>query len=54
MVEKEKLEEKIDECIGLERAAQRAVNDLDSKGLFVEPEIKKKIWQCSKRRAATS
>ncbi len=43
MVEKEKLEEKIGECIGLERAAQQAVNDLDSKGLLSEPEIKKKI-----------
>ena len=43
MAEKEKLEEKIGECIGLERAAQQAVQDLDSKGLLGEPEIKKKI-----------
>jgi hypothetical protein len=48
MVEKEKLEEKIGECIGLERAAQQAVQELDSKGLLGEPEIKKKIMAMQK------
>lgn len=33
---KEKLEEQIGECLGLERAAQKAVEDLNSKGLLSE------------------
>jgi len=42
MVEKEVLEETIGECLGLERAAQKAVEELDSKGLLKE-EIKSKM-----------
>jgi hypothetical protein len=34
MVEIEKLQEKIGEALGLEMAAQKAVNELDSKGLL--------------------
>jgi hypothetical protein len=34
MVEKEKLEEQIGECLGLERAAQKAVDELEAKGLL--------------------
>jgi ferritin-like metal-binding protein YciE len=33
---KEKLEEQIGECLGLERAAQKAVEELNSKGLLAE------------------
>jgi ferritin-like metal-binding protein YciE len=33
-VEKEKIEEKIGECLGLERAAQQAVEELNAKGLL--------------------
>lgn len=47
-MEKEKLEEKIGECIGLERAAQQAVQELDSKGLLSEPAIKKKMMAMQK------
>ncbi|HVX02393.1 MAG TPA: hypothetical protein VHA09_04500 [Nitrososphaera sp.] len=36
MVEKGVIEETIGECLGLERAAQRAVEELDSKGLINE------------------
>jgi hypothetical protein len=42
MVEKQVLEETIGECLGLERAAQQAVQELDSKGLLKE-EAKGKI-----------
>jgi len=42
MVSKEVLEETIGECLGLERAAQKAVEELDSKGLL-KAEIKSKI-----------
>lgn len=42
-VEKEKLEEKIGECLGLERAAQKAVQEFESRGMLDRPEIKKKI-----------
>lgn len=42
MVDKEILQETIGECLGLERAAQKAVDELDSKGLL-KPEFKKKI-----------
>ena len=35
-MEKEVLEETIGECLGLERAAQQAVEELDSKGLLNE------------------
>lgn len=40
---KEKLEEKIGECLGLERAAQQAVKDLSEKGLLDRPGLKTKI-----------
>lgn len=40
---KEKLEEQIGECLGLERAAQKAVEELDSKGLLDKPGLKTKI-----------
>lgn len=42
MVSKEVLEETIGECLGLERAAQKAVEELDSKGLLNE-EVKTKV-----------
>ena len=42
MSDKETLEETIGECLGLERAAQKAVDELDSKGLL-KPEAKKRI-----------
>lgn len=42
MVDKETLEETIGECLGLERAAQKAVDELDSKRLL-KPEAKKRI-----------
>ena len=37
------MEEKIGECLGLERAAQKAVEELESRGLLDEPAIKAKI-----------
>lgn len=40
---KEKLEEQIGECLGLERAAQKAVEELESKGLLEKQEIKSKM-----------
>jgi ferritin-like metal-binding protein YciE len=43
MVEKEKLEEQIGECLGLERAAQKAVDELEAKGLLGEPGLKTKL-----------
>jgi hypothetical protein len=43
MVEKEKLEEQIGECLGLERAAQQAVEELTAKGLFDEGGLKQKL-----------
>jgi hypothetical protein len=39
----EKIEVQIGECLGLERAAQKAVEELDSKGLFDKPGLKAKI-----------
>lgn len=45
---KEKLEEQIGECIGLERAAQQAVHELDAKGLL-EADVKKKINSMKKQ-----
>jgi rubrerythrin len=47
MVEKEVFEETIGECLGLERAAQKAVEELDSKGLLKE-EVKTKIMGMQK------
>lgn len=43
MVEKEKLEEQIGEVLGLEMAAQKAVEELSSKGLLDEGGIKTKL-----------
>src|SRR5574338_584406 len=43
MIDKEKLEEQIGECLGLERAAQKAVDELDAKGLLEERGVKSKI-----------
>lgn len=40
---KEKLEEQIGECVGLERAAQKAVEELEAKGLLDKQEIRTKI-----------
>ena len=47
MTDKETLQETIGECLGLERAAQRAVDELDSKGLL-KPEAKKRIMGMQK------
>jgi len=41
MVEKELIEQKIGEAIGLEKAAQKAVEELKSKGLLKEEHEKK-------------
>jgi ferritin-like metal-binding protein YciE len=40
---KEKLEEQMGECLGLERAAQKAVDELESRGLLEKPGLKSKI-----------
>ena len=40
---KEKLEEQIGECLGLERAAQQAVEELAAKGLLEKPGLKAKL-----------
>ena len=42
MADKEMIEEKIGEALGLEKAAQKAVDQLDSRGLL-EPEHMKKL-----------
>jgi hypothetical protein len=42
MVSKQVLEETLGECLGLERAAQQAVQEMDAKGLLPE-ELKKKL-----------
>jgi ferritin-like metal-binding protein YciE len=41
MADKEMIEEKIGEAIGLEKAAQKAVEDLDSRGLLKPEQMKK-------------
>jgi ferritin-like metal-binding protein YciE len=41
MADKEMIEEKIGEALGLEKAAQKAVEDLDSRGLLKPDQIKK-------------
>jgi hypothetical protein len=43
MVEKEKLEEQIGEVLGLEMAAQKAVEELSAKGLLEKREVKGKL-----------
>lgn len=45
---KEKLEEQIGECLGLERAAQQAVSELNSKGLLDKASLKSKIARMQK------
>ncbi len=45
---KEKLEEQIGECLGLERAAQKAVEELASQGLLDKEEIKGKLEEMKK------
>ena len=45
MVEKEKLEEQIGEVLGLEIAAQKAVEELSSKGLLDKGGLKGKLQQ---------
>jgi rubrerythrin len=47
-VEKEKIEEKIGECLGLERAAQQAIEELDVKGLLDKRGLKTKIQRIKK------
>ena len=47
MSDKETLEETIGECLGLERSAQKAVDELDSKGLL-KPQAKKRIMGMQK------
>ena len=42
MADKEMIEEKIGEALGLEKAAQKAVDELDSRGLL-KPEHMKKL-----------
>lgn len=42
MADQEMIQEKIGEALGLEKAAQKAVEDLDSRGLL-KPEQKKKL-----------
>jgi ferritin-like metal-binding protein YciE len=48
MVEKEKLEEQIGEVLGLEMAAQKAVEELSSKGLLDERGLKGKLHDMQK------
>jgi ferritin-like metal-binding protein YciE len=45
---KDKLEEQIGECLGLERAAQQAVEEIESKGLLDKPGLKGKIMRMQK------
>jgi hypothetical protein len=53
MVEKEKLEEQIGEVLGLEMAAQKAVEELSSKGLLDERGLKVNFRACRKRLETT-
>jgi hypothetical protein len=41
MADQEMIQEKIGEAIGLEKAAQKAVQELDSKGLLNPEQMKK-------------
>ena len=49
MVELQKLEQKIGEALGLEKAAQAAVEGLSSKGLLDEGEMKDKLQNMKKQ-----
>ena len=51
MANKEMIEEKIGEALGLEKAAQKAVDELDSRGLL-KPEHMKKLSKM-KQEAST-
>ena len=46
--EKNTIEEKIGECLGLEKAAQKAVDKLNEKGLLDDYNIKKKLTAMQK------
>ena len=48
MIDNEMIEEKIGEVLGLEMAAQKAVEQLISKGLLDKPEIKQQIDEIRK------
>ena len=48
MVEKERLEEQIGEVLGLEMAAQKAVEELSEKGLFEKGGLKSKLQSMKK------
>jgi len=48
MAEKEKLEEQIGEVLGLEMAAQKAVEDLSAKGLLEKGGLKSKLQSMKK------
>ena len=52
MADKEMIEEKIGEALGLEKAAQKAVEELDSRGLLIPEHIKK--LNKMKKEASTS
>ena len=52
MADKEMIEEKIGEAIGLEKAAQKAVDELDSRGLL-KPEHMTKLSKM-KEEASTA
>ena len=49
MIDNEMIEEKIGEVLGLEMAAQKAVEQLISKGLLDKSEIKQQIEEIRKR-----
>jgi hypothetical protein len=49
MVDKQKLEQKIGEALGLEKAAQVAVEELSAKGLLDEGGIKNKLQNMKKQ-----
>jgi ferritin-like metal-binding protein YciE len=48
MIDNEMIEEKIGEVLGLEMAAQKAIEQLTSKGLLDKPEIKQQIDEIRK------
>jgi rubrerythrin len=52
MVEIEKIEEQIGEALGLEIAAQKAVEELTSRGLLDKPGIKRKLQGMKSEAAA--
>ena len=52
MVEIEKIEEQIGEALGLEMAAQKAVEELTSKGLLDKPGMKRKLQGMKSEAAA--